>query len=65
VPGTAVVIGRTVYTSSFKEQKAVGIDVKSHKKVFSFGSPGYTPMISDGQSLFLVGYFSMHRLVPK
>lgn len=65
VPGTAVVIGHTVYTSSFSTGKTIGIDVLTHKKVFSYGSPGYTPMISDGESLFLVGYYSVHRFDPK
>ena len=65
IPGTAVVIGHTVYTSSFTTQKSIGIDVLTHKKVFSFGSPGYTPMVSNGQSLFLVGYYSMARFDPK
>jgi outer membrane protein assembly factor BamB len=65
VPGTAVVIGHTAYTSSFETGKSIGIDVRSQKKVFSFGSPGYTPMISDGESLYLVGYYSVHRFQPK
>ena len=37
----------------------------THKKVFSFGSPGYTPMVSNGQSLFLVGYYSLARFDAK
>jgi outer membrane protein assembly factor BamB len=65
IPGTAVVIGHTVYTSSFATGKSIGIDVRTHKKVFSFGSPGYTPMVSDGQALYLVGYYSMARFDPK
>jgi len=65
VPGTATVIGRTAYTSSFKFRHAYGIDTHSHRRVFSYPSPGYTPMISDGKSLFLAGYFSVHRFVPK
>ncbi len=65
VPGTAVVIGHTVYTSSFATGKSIGIDVLTHKKVFSFGSPGYTPMVSDGQSLYLAGYYSIARFDPK
>jgi outer membrane protein assembly factor BamB len=65
IPGTAVVIGHTVYTSSFATGKSIGIDVRSHRKVFSYGSPGYTPMVSDGRSLFLVGYYSIHRFDPK
>jgi outer membrane protein assembly factor BamB len=65
IPGTAVVIGHTVYTSSFATRKSIGIDVLTHKKVFSYDSPGYTPMVSDGRSLYLVGYYSLHRFVPK
>ena len=60
-----MVIGHTVYTSSFATGKTIGVDVRTHKKVFSYGSPGYTPMISDGQSLYLVGYYSVHRFDPK
>jgi len=65
VPGTAVVVGHTVYTSSFDTGKSIGVDVRTRKKVFSFASPGYTPMVSDGKSLYLVGYYSVHRFDPK
>ncbi|MEK6277633.1 MAG: PQQ-binding-like beta-propeller repeat protein [Actinomycetota bacterium] len=64
IPGTAPVIGHTVYTSSFETGKSIGIDVRTHKKVFQFGSPGYTPMVSDGRSLYLAGYYSIHRMQP-
>ena len=43
----------------------IGIDVLTHKKTFSFPSPGYTPMVSDGRNLYLVGYFSFHGFEPK
>ncbi len=65
VPGTATVIGHTVYTSSFKTGKSIGVDAISHKETFTFDSPGYTPMISDGRNLYLVGYFTLHGFVPK
>ena len=65
IPGTAVVIGHTVYTSSFVTGKSIGIDVRNHRKSFSYGSPGYTPMVSDGRNLYLVGYYSLHRFDPK
>mgnify|MGYP003418390579 FL=1 len=65
VPGTATVIGRTVYTSNFKTAESIGIDVLTHEKTFSFPSPGYTPMVSDGRNLYLVGYFSFHGFEPK
>ena len=34
VPGTATVIGHTVYTSSFKTDRTIGIDVRTHRKTF-------------------------------
>jgi hypothetical protein len=59
------VIGDTVYTSSFKTRKTIGIDVKTRKQTFEYDSAGYTPMISDGQRLYLDGYSSLHAFVPK
>jgi outer membrane protein assembly factor BamB len=65
VPGTAVVIGHTVYTSSFKTRDAIGIDVRTHKKTFQLRQAGYTPVISDGHRLYLIGYYDLIGLVPK
>ena len=64
VPGTAVVIGRTVYTSSFKTDKTIGLDARSGKRTFQTGQAGYTPVISDGERLYLVGYFELIGLEP-
>jgi outer membrane protein assembly factor BamB len=64
VPGTATVIGHTVYVSSFATKKTIGIDVRTHKKDFEIGQSGYTPMVSDGRRLILVGYFTVIGLEP-
>ena len=64
VPGTATVIGHTVYTSSFKTRKAVGIDVRTHRKTFELDQAGYTPMVSDGRRLYLIGYYELIGLDP-
>jgi outer membrane protein assembly factor BamB len=64
VPGTATVIGHTVYTSSFKTQESVGIDVNTHRQTFELDQAGYTPVVSDGQRLFLVGYYVLVGLEP-
>lgn len=64
VPGTAVVIGHTVYTSSFKTRETIGIDVRDHRKTFSLHQAGYTPVVSDGRRLFAVGYFELIGLKP-
>jgi outer membrane protein assembly factor BamB len=64
VEGTATVIGHTVYVASFATKKTIGIDVRTHKKDFQIGQAGYTPMVSDGQRLILVGYFTVIGLEP-
>ncbi|MGC1164491.1 MAG: PQQ-binding-like beta-propeller repeat protein [Solirubrobacterales bacterium] len=64
VPGTATVIGRTVYTSSFKTGRTIGIDALTHRKTFELKQAGYTPVVSDGRRLFLVGYYVLVGLEP-
>jgi len=65
VPGTAVVIGHTAYTSSFQTMKTIGVDARTGKKTFEIGQAGYTPVVSDGRRLYLVGYFSLIALTPQ
>jgi outer membrane protein assembly factor BamB len=64
VPGTATVIGHTVYTSSFKTGDAIGIDVRTHRRTFQLKQAGYTPMVSDGRRLYLIGYYELIGLRP-
>jgi outer membrane protein assembly factor BamB len=64
VPGTATVIGHTVYTSSFKTDSTIGIDARTHRKTFEKHQAGYTPVVSDGERLFLVGYYVLVGLEP-
>jgi outer membrane protein assembly factor BamB len=64
IPGTATVIGHTVYTSSFETEETVGLDVHTHRRIFHMKESGYTPMVSDGERLFLVGYYDLVGLEP-
>jgi outer membrane protein assembly factor BamB len=64
VPGTATVIGHTVYVSSFTTRTTVGLDVRTHRKIFHLKQAGYTPVISDGRRLYLVGYYTLVGLEP-
>lgn len=57
IPGTATVIGHTVYTSSFQTRETVGLDVRTHKPDYRVKQAGYTPMVSDGKRLYLIGYY--------
>jgi outer membrane protein assembly factor BamB len=64
IPGTATVIGHTVYSSSFKTRDAIGIDAVTHKKTFELHQAGYTPVVSDGRRLYLIGYYELIGLDP-
>lgn len=65
IPGTATVIGHTVYTSSFKTEETIGLDVHIHKPTFHMKESGYTPMVSDGRRLYLIGYYDLIGLEPR
>jgi outer membrane protein assembly factor BamB len=65
VPGTATLIGHTVYTSSFKTRDSIGIDVRTHRKTFQMRQAGYTPVVSDGRRIYLIGYYEVLGLEPK
>jgi outer membrane protein assembly factor BamB len=64
VPGTATVIGHTVYTSSFKTRATIGVDARSGRKTFFLHQAGYTPVVSDGRRLFAIGYYELIGLEP-
>ncbi|MDQ3725179.1 MAG: PQQ-like beta-propeller repeat protein [Actinomycetota bacterium] len=65
IPGTATVIGHTVYTSSFETRETIGFDAHSHRPVLRIKESGYTPMVSDGRRLYLVGYYDLIGLEPR
>ena len=56
IPGTPTVLADTVYTSSFQTKKTEGLDARTGKQVFEWGSAGYEPMVSDGKRVYLTGF---------
>ncbi|HET9153312.1 MAG TPA: PQQ-binding-like beta-propeller repeat protein [Solirubrobacterales bacterium] len=64
IPGTATVIGHTVYTTSFVTRETTGLDTRTGKRVFHIKQAGYTPMVSDGKRLYLVSYYALIGLEP-
>jgi outer membrane protein assembly factor BamB len=64
IPGTATVVGHTVYTSSFQTRETIGLDARTHRQTFHLRQAGYTPVVSDGRRLFLVGYYVLIGLEP-
>jgi outer membrane protein assembly factor BamB len=57
ISGAASVIGRVVYIANLGNRNTEGLDVRTGKRVFHFHQGGFAPPISDGETLWLTGYF--------
>jgi outer membrane protein assembly factor BamB len=58
-------IGNIVYVPTYSPKATTGFTLKTGRKVFSYGSGGAnSPVISDGQRLYLTGYSSITALQP-
>lgn len=64
VIGSLTVIGEIVYIAEFTNTTTLGFDVKFGRKVFRYKTGTYTPVISDGQRIYLTGYSSLQALEP-
>ncbi len=64
VVGSLSAIGEIVYVANFTNQTTTGFMMRSGRKVFSYPKGTYTPIISDGQDLYVTGYSSITKLAP-
>ena len=64
VIGSLTVIGEIVYIAEFTNTTTFGFDTRSGRKVFRYKTGTYTPVISDGQRIYLTGYSSLQALDP-
>lgn len=64
VIGSLSVVGNVVYVATFEGTTTSGFKLAGGKKVFSYPTGAYMPVISDGRRLYLTGYSSIHALDP-
>jgi outer membrane protein assembly factor BamB len=64
VVGSLSAIGEIVYVAEFTNQRTIGYMMRSGRKVFTYPKGTYTPIISDGQDLYVTGYSSITALEP-
>ncbi len=64
VVGSLSAVGEVVYVAEFTNQTTTGYMMRSGRKVFSYPKGTYTPVISDGQNIYLTGYSSITALAP-
>ncbi|HVX34533.1 MAG TPA: PQQ-binding-like beta-propeller repeat protein [Solirubrobacterales bacterium] len=64
VVGSLSAVGEIVYVAEFTHQTTIGYMMRSGRKVFTYKKGTYTPVISDGQNIYLTGYSSITALAP-
>jgi outer membrane protein assembly factor BamB len=64
VIGSLTAIGDIVYAAEFDGTSTTGFAMKSGRPVFHYPRGTYTPVISDGRRIFLIGYSSISALLP-
>ena len=65
IDGSATVLGKVVYYSDLGSNSTAGLDVHSGRQVFSFSDGEFSPVITDGKAVFLVGYQTIYQLLPR
>jgi outer membrane protein assembly factor BamB len=65
IDGSATVLGNVVYYSSLGSNTTTGLDLRSGRQVFSFPDGEFTPVITDGKVVFLIGYATIYQMLPR
>ena len=65
IDGSATVLGNVVYYSSLGSNTTEGLDLRTGRKVFSFPDGEFSPVITDGKAVFLIGYSTIYQMLPK
>ena len=64
VIGSLSAVGNIVYAAEFTNGSTNGYAMKTGRQVFHYKTGTYTPVISDGRRIYLVGYSSINALQP-
>ncbi len=64
VVGSLSAVGKIVYVAEFTNGSTNGYDMRTGKQVFHYKTGTYSPVISDGRRIYLVGYSSINALEP-
>jgi outer membrane protein assembly factor BamB len=64
IDGSPQIIGNTVYFSDLRTKATTGVNASSGRTVFSFGDGRFNPGISDGHTVYMVGYSKIYEMIP-
>jgi outer membrane protein assembly factor BamB len=64
IDGSATVLGNVVYFSALGGNRTSGLNWRTGRQVFSFPDGEFTPVITDGKVVFLIGYATIYQMLP-
>jgi outer membrane protein assembly factor BamB len=64
VIGSLTAVGDIVYAAEFDGTSTTGFAMKTGRPVFHYPRGTYTPVVSDGHRIYLIGYSSISALEP-
>lgn len=64
IDGSATVLGNVVYYSDLGSNTTAGLDLRTGQQVFSFPDGEFSPVITDGKVVFLIGYSTIYQMLP-
>jgi outer membrane protein assembly factor BamB len=64
ISGSATVIDGIVYFASF-DKHTYALDARTGKLLWTFPDGRYTPVVTDGKKLYLLGYAKVYALAPR
>jgi outer membrane protein assembly factor BamB len=65
VDGSSTVLGNIVYYSDLGTNVTTGLDLRTGRQVFSYPDGEFSPVITDGKVVFLIGYSTIHQMIPR
>jgi outer membrane protein assembly factor BamB len=65
IDGSATVLGNVVFYADLGSDTTAGLDVRTGRQVFSFPDGEFSPVITDGKVVFLIGYSTIYQMLPR
>jgi outer membrane protein assembly factor BamB len=65
IDGSGTVLGNVIYYSDLGSNTSAGLDLRTGRKVFSFPDGEFSPVITDGKVVFLIGYSTIYQMLPR
>ncbi len=65
ISGSSTILGDVIYYPDLGTKHTVGLDVRTGRKVFSWGDGAFASAIADAKHIYLVGYTTVYQMSHK